>query len=539
MSLRFAGLVRVSTEKQAEKGESLNTQASQIDGYVASMKGDPKIRWYKGQEHATPDYERKILDKLLADSGKGLFDAVIVCDASRWSRDNKQSKEGLEVLRKNEIRFYIGTTEHDLFSPQHRLILGMSAEFGEFQAAEQGRKSIWNRINRAKRNIPTSGKLPFGRAYDVKTGVWGIDEEKARKIKQAADRYLKGESVESIAATFSMNTSNLWKILTKTSGDKWPLNFRSKASNVDETVVLTIPRLLDDKIILAILKKADLNRTFKRGFGKNKYLLSHRVLCAECGYAMTGNPNKWGKRYYRHPPKNRRQKRCSQNRAIPADLLENSVLIHLIKTFGDVEALRKAVDQATPNREKVEQLRAEQSQLKADLAKIGQQKGRIIDSIADGIISKEESKLKLDKLREKETRLQERLDSVDAELSSVPDKAKSEKLVRWIAKMMPNLTREDPARIFKKSYEWKSKLIEHAFTGFDAQGNRLGVYVKRTANPDQPWEMAIRGMVENTLLGLPLDDTYLEDVFNLDPESQDIGQEMKVIRSRVANSASY
>jgi len=158
-TLRFAPLIRVSTEGQATKGESLRTQTAQIRQYVKSLNGtDPDNCWkYSGQEHATPEQERAKLEQLLEDSSNGKFDAVIVCDASRWSRDNFKSKEGLNILRNNGTRFFVGTMEYDLFNPEHAFILGMSAEIGEFQARTQALKSITNRINRAKRNVPTAG----------------------------------------------------------------------------------------------------------------------------------------------------------------------------------------------------------------------------------------------------------------------------------------------------------------------------------------------------------------------------------------------
>lgn len=85
MSLRFAPIIRVSTEGQEKKGESLRTQTKQIQQYVQSLGGHiPENCWdYLGQEHATPNQERDKLDKLLEDSQHDLFDAVIVCDASR------------------------------------------------------------------------------------------------------------------------------------------------------------------------------------------------------------------------------------------------------------------------------------------------------------------------------------------------------------------------------------------------------------------------------------------------------------------------
>ena len=71
----------------------------------------PESCWkYSGQEHATPDQERAKMDMLLLDSGKDIFDAVIVADTSRWSRDNLKSKQGLKVLKANGIRFFVLTS---------------------------------------------------------------------------------------------------------------------------------------------------------------------------------------------------------------------------------------------------------------------------------------------------------------------------------------------------------------------------------------------------------------------------------------------
>ncbi len=65
--LRFAPLVRVSTEAQERMGESLRTQQAQIEQAVKALNGtlisDP---WrYSGQEHSTPGFERKRFDLLL------------------------------------------------------------------------------------------------------------------------------------------------------------------------------------------------------------------------------------------------------------------------------------------------------------------------------------------------------------------------------------------------------------------------------------------------------------------------------------------
>jgi site-specific DNA recombinase len=257
--LRFAPVIRVSTERQAQRGESLATQKTQIIQAVERLGGIvPECCWeYSGQEQATPDQERKIINKLLSDARKGIFDAVIVCDASRWSRDNRMSKDGLDILKKNGIRFFVHTTEYNLSRPEHLLFLGMTTEINEFHAQEQARKSILNRIARARRNLPASGNLPFGRTFDKKTGQWGIDTEKQKIIQIAAEKYLNGESIINIAKKFSMNHTTLHKVLTRRSGDKWEQKFRLKNSILRRACLRLFPASYPKRLFRRSLRESN------------------------------------------------------------------------------------------------------------------------------------------------------------------------------------------------------------------------------------------------------------------------------------------
>src|SRR5262245_16035527 len=94
--IRFAALIRVSTEAQERQGESLRTQRKDNETCVEQLGGSI-AGFYGGQEHGTPGWERKEFDRLLRDAAAGLFDAVIVNHIDRWGRDDKRSIEGLDI----------------------------------------------------------------------------------------------------------------------------------------------------------------------------------------------------------------------------------------------------------------------------------------------------------------------------------------------------------------------------------------------------------------------------------------------------------
>ena len=128
----------------------------------------------------------------------------MVADPTRWSRDNRASETGLEILRNGGISFFVQTKEYDLFDPRDRFFLSLSTTIGAFNAMEQKQKSLLNRIHRAERGIPSAGKLPFGRIWDKKTLTWSVDPQKKAMIVDVARRYLKGEQLYPIARDITL-----------------------------------------------------------------------------------------------------------------------------------------------------------------------------------------------------------------------------------------------------------------------------------------------------------------------------------------------
>jgi site-specific DNA recombinase len=512
--LRFAALVRVSTERQEKEGESLRTQRASIQRDVERLGGKVVV-WYGGQEHATPGWERAELSRLLADAGKGRFDAVMVAYADRWSRDNAQSKSGLDAFRRHQIRFFVGATEYDLFRPEHSLFLGLSAEIGEFQAAQQNKKSMENRIAKAHRGLPVSGQLPWGRTWTA-AGGWAVDPEKQALIALVAERYLAGESLLSLAKKYGkgnkLTLGNLHKVLTARCGDTWEQRFRSRSLNIDETVITKVPRLLPEETIEAIRRKAADNLTHRPGAPcKYDYLLSHFVRCAHCGAAFHGQPDPKGRRlYYRHLYRGFMQRDCPDAAAmVRAEDLDAAVLQELFDCFGNPAAVQQAVEAATPDRGKVEDLRRRRRAVNEQLGKARAARERVVAAIADGTITNAHAKKQMADLEARAAALEEEAAEVNAELASLPTEEEVKAAAARVAGAFgagdaddyDHLPYGDAVLAAKKnvlnhhpecmSAEDKRALVETVFTG-KASGERFGVYVQRVPGRERGWRQEWR-----------------------------------------------
>jgi len=507
--LRFAPIIRVSTEKQQKKGESLETQKKQIISYVKNLDGIiPDNCWkYTGQEHATAQFERQKLNQLLSDSDKNKFDAVIVCDASRWSRDNRKSKEGIEILKNNNIRFFMAMAEYDLFNPDQSMLLGITTEMNEFFAKQTAQKSIINRIEKAKKGIPVCGSLPSGRTYDKKTDIWDVNKVFKKKIEQAAAMLLEGKTLVQISKLLNMNRPNLRNILTNSCGTVWTQHFKKDDLKIDEAIETEVPPLLEQDVIDKVLLRMQKNKTVYHKQLKNKYMLGRMILCGHCGRALGGNTRveRKGLQYYRHP----KSDTCKHFLFVPCKLIDNAVIIHLFALFGNQTKMMDAVKSAIPDLKDVELKESRIVEIDKELKKVNKRKIRLISLYEDEKISDKDFTPRMSEHKERETLLTDELDKLKTEIDSVPAKKEIKARADLIRATIQSIY-SSPDEFESMSFDNKRKLAQLAFSGKDYQGQRAGVYVKKDVDG---WSFELKGI---------LPDNSIIEYLPMDKEKQDI-----------------
>lgn len=491
--LKFAPVVRVSSESQEAKGDSINYQKQQIKDAVGMLQGTiPESCWnYTGQEHSTPQSEREKLNQLLKDSATGLFDAVICTNVTRWSRDNLKSKQGLEILRNNSIRFFVGSMEIDLYDPSHVYMVSSQVETGEFTAMLNARNSVNSRIIKAKQGYWTRGHPPTARKKD-ETGKLVIIPEYKRRIEQGANLFLNGHSLMETCRIIGMDVAQLRKTFLYDSGDTMIQKFESKRFNISEEITTKVPRLLEDNVIDAIKKRLEHNKTIYHGNkGKNKYLLSSMILCGHCNEPLSGVTYS-GKQYYK-----RFKKACHTFVSIRADLIEEAVMLQLFATLGDLPKIKEAMKNAQPDIAERTQLENDLENNNQELMKIKKAKNnwlKMIDT-ADDIkdILFDELKEKLPKFREREAAIKLNNVDIQSRLSKIPSSEAISMKSKLIQRTMEDVF-QSPEHLQEMSFDDKRKMLQMMFEGRDSDGKRHGVYLyKDDTNKKQPWYFEIRG----------------------------------------------
>jgi hypothetical protein len=261
--------------------------------------------------------------------------------------------------------------------------------------------------------------------------------------------------------------------------------------NIKETVEIPVPPLLPAETIKAIHERAKANKTYTHGKNKHDYLLSRMVFCAECGGALYAQTNHWGKQYYCH--QRDRKILCNPSLWVRADMLEHAVMQLLFNIFGDVAAMERAIERAIPNPKDVENLRKQLANFEEKLESVKNERQNLVRSIAKGILTDDDAAKDMQDIRSREALLSAEINKITPQLENIPTKERIERHARTTKRVIQSIFKSHRA-LDKMTFEDKRELVTRVFAGKDAEGKRRGVDVRKTGNPDRPWEFTIRGI---------------------------------------------
>ncbi len=340
---RFAIFARVSTRDQLT-GYSLEVQEQQARGYV-KRAGGTVVKLYSDQESATGKAEdRAMLQRLLADAAQGLFDAVVIQETTRLSRNLGVMVAVTEKLTEAGIALHDFNGPVPLETPEGEFSALIQALAGRLMAKQSKKKSLASRERVMKSGGIAAGRPPFGRRWNRDAKKLEIIPEKHEVIRRAYDLIVNRRySLNRTAAEVDMADSSLRKAIRQAAWTEAVQHFQGA------TYTFPCPPLIAAEQVRRIEARLAANKV-TRPETKGEYLLQGLVRCAACGATMTGQTSiKDGKRYsvYRHPVPVTRD---AQGRGcvwqVPVEELDPDVLTACANVVSNGQLLRQAVEAA-------------------------------------------------------------------------------------------------------------------------------------------------------------------------------------------------
>jgi site-specific DNA recombinase len=330
---------RVSTEEQKE-GRTIDSQIRELEDFAQANSYVITAR-YIDEGWSGSLLNRPELDRLRDDANKALFEAVLVNDVDRLSRELVHLGIIKKDLEKKNVKLIFKKLPNN-GDPISNFMVNMLGSFAEFE-----REMIADRTRRGRRykaevrkqimgNVP-----PYGYTYVKKEkdkgieGHYEINEQEAETVKMMFNWVVKEgisqrEVVRRLAAlripprkgSSRWRRSSVHKILSNETytGITYYNKHQAVEANKHKNQIkyykqrktglrlrprnewIPIPlsdnlKIIDKQTFLAVQSQFDRNKTYSPRNAKYSYLLKGMVRC-QCGSLFTGTPSH-GRLFYR------------------------------------------------------------------------------------------------------------------------------------------------------------------------------------------------------------------------------------------------
>ena len=192
--MRIAAYIRVSTDKQADKGYSLGEQEERIRAYCKSKDWE-LAKIYSDGGFTGSNLDRPALQELIKEIKA--YDIVLVNKLDRLSRSQKDTLHLIQdVFAPNGCSFVSMQESFDTTTPIGIAMVGILSAFAQLERSQIKERMKMGKQGRAKKGLWHGGvNIPIG--YDYKDGRL-IKNDESEQVKQIFQMYLDGISIRDI-----------------------------------------------------------------------------------------------------------------------------------------------------------------------------------------------------------------------------------------------------------------------------------------------------------------------------------------------------
>lgn len=316
--MRGAGYARYSTDKQTDN--SIEAQMRKIREYCAENDIE-LVATFEDDAQSGTNMERSGFLELLAAARRHEFEAVLIYDVSRGSRDVGDWFQFRKTMMLLNIKV-ISVTQKlgDITNSSDFLLELITVGMGQHEVLQTRQKSIDGVAVKAKQGVFLGGTPPLG--YDIQNGEYVINEREAAAVRTIFTMYAAGKSYDQILTALHGAVGKMGRPLGKNSLHSVLNNERyigiytwnkrqvkllrkwagGKPNPKCVRIEGQIPAIIDNLTWERVQARMSDNKRRATNKAKRAYLLSGLIECEECGAAYVGhttiNSRGYESRYY-------------------------------------------------------------------------------------------------------------------------------------------------------------------------------------------------------------------------------------------------
>ena len=452
---------RYSSDSQREA--SIEGQLRDCKDY-AEKNGITVVGTYIDRAYSAKTDDRPDFQRMIKDSGKKIFDVVLVWKLDRFARNRYDAVNYKYQLEKNGVHL-VSAMEPISQGPEGIMVESMLIGMAEYYSAELALKVARGERENALQCKYNGGMVPLGFTIGKEDRLYHIDPETAPIVQEIFRRYADGEPAEKIAA--SLNERGLrtrtGKPFVKNSFFQIFRNRRYIGEYRYKDIVTPggIPAIVDEDLFDRVRQRFEQNRIAHGRPAKEdvSYLLTTKLFCGKCGTLMGGESgtSHMGNTYYYYKCGNakRHGKAHCDLKAIRKEPLERFVVETAIKVIFSDEIIERLIDLVM---EAQQQENTRLPVLKDQLRDTEKRLANLLEAIEQGILT---------------PTTKQRLDELEARKEALNTSILEEELKK------PVLTREWMRFWFEKFRKGDMRDMEHQRQIIDTFVNSVYVFDDR------------------------------------------------------------
>lgn len=291
---------------------------------------------------------RAAFQRMIADSDKHTFEAVLVYQLDRFARNRYDSAINKARLKKNGVRV-ISVRENISDDASGILIEGVLESMAEYYSAELSQKIRRGMEINAQKCLSVGSNPGLGYSVNAER-QYVIDPEGAATVREIFEMYANGTTVTDIIKHLNAKkiTTSKGKPFNKNSLHRMLRNKRYIGTYVYKDIETPdgMPRIIADELFYRVQRILDKNKKAPaRARAKEEYLLTTKLFCGHCQEMMIGfsGTSRSGKKHCYYRCKNTPKGTCDKKSA-NKEWIEEIVIAKCYELLTDESIERLAVE---------------------------------------------------------------------------------------------------------------------------------------------------------------------------------------------------